>query len=130
MRRLASEPSELSAPFWEAAREHRLIVPRCNATGRYFFPPERCVPGTASTDWDYADSAGHGAVYTYTVVYRPVSPDFDAPYIVGVVDLDEGWTMMTNIVDCRPEDVRVGMRVEVTFLDVEDATLPVFRPSC
>ncbi|EHB50339.1 protein of unknown function DUF35 [Mycolicibacterium rhodesiae JS60] len=129
MRHLVTEPSELSAPFWAAAAEHRLVAPRCNATGRYFFPPERCVPGTASTDWEYADSAGTGTVYTYTVVYRPVSPDFEAPYVIAVVDIDEGWTMMTNIVDCGPEDVQVGMRVRVTYLDIDGGALPVFRPA-
>ncbi|WP_059020174.1 Zn-ribbon domain-containing OB-fold protein [Mycobacterium sp. M26] len=128
MRRLATEPSELSAPFWAAAAEHRLVAPRCTSSGRYFFPPERCVPGTTSTDWEYAASSGVGTVYTFTVVTRPPSPDFEAPYVLAVVDLEEGWSMMTNIVDCDPDEVRVGMAVEVSFLEIEGGALPVFHP--
>lgn len=129
MRRLMTEPSAISAEFWKAAAEHRLVVPRCNTTGKCFFPPERCVPGTSSTDWNYVESSGCGTVYTFSVVYRPVSPEFDAPYILAVVDLAEGWNMLSNVIDCAPEDMRVGMPVEVTFLDVDGGSLPVFRPA-
>lgn len=129
MRKLMAEPSPLTAPFWKAAAEHRLVAPRCNRTGRYFFPPERCVPGTDSTDWDYAESCGRGTVYTFSVVHRPPSPDFETPYILAVVDLDEGWPMLTNVVDCPPERIEVGMPVQVTFIDIEGGSLPVFRPS-
>lgn len=129
MRRLMTEPSELTADFWKAAAEHRLVIPRCSRTGRCFFPPERCVPGTDSTDWSYAECSGRGTVYTFSVVHRPVSPDFEAPYVLAVVDLDEGAAMLTNIVDCPPDAVRVGMPVEVTFIDVDGGALPVFRPA-
>jgi uncharacterized OB-fold protein len=129
MRRLMTEPSVLSSEFWKAAADHRLVLPRCNQTGKYFFPPERCVPGTHSADWSYVESDGFGTVYTYSVVYRPVSPDFEAPYVLAVVDLAEGVAMLTNVVECPPEEMRVGMPVEVTFLDVDGGSLPVFRPS-
>jgi uncharacterized OB-fold protein len=125
---MLTEPSELTADFWKAAAEHRLVVPRCNRTGRYFFPPERCVPGTDSIDWDYVESGGHGTIYTYSVVYRPMTADFVAPYVLAVVDLDEGPAMLTNLVDCEPEQVRIGLPVTVTFIDVEGGALPVFRP--
>jgi uncharacterized OB-fold protein len=127
MRRLMTEPSELTAGFWKAAAEHRLVVPRCRTTGTYFFPPERCVPGTDSTDWEYVESSGRGTVYTFSIVHRPPSPDFEAPYVLAVVDLEEGWAMLTNVVECAPADVRVGMPVEVTFIDVDGGSLPVFR---
>jgi len=129
MRKLMTTPSSLTAPFWEAATEHRLVVPRCKNTGTYFFPPERCVPGTDSTEWEYAPSSGRGTVYTYSVVTRAPSPDFDSPYVLAVVDLEEGWHMLTNIVDCDPAEVTVGLKVEVCFLDVDSGSLPVFRPS-
>jgi uncharacterized OB-fold protein len=128
MRRLAAPPTVLSAAFWQAATEHRFLVPRCNRTGRYFFPPERCVPGTDSTDWSYVESTGIGTVTTFTVVHRPPSADFDVPYVLAVVTLDEGWDYLTNIVDCDPQSVTIGMPVKVTYLDVEDASLPVFTP--
>ncbi|CAM3131768.1 Zn-ribbon domain-containing OB-fold protein [Mycobacterium colombiense] len=128
MRRLMTEPSELTAEFWKAASQQQLVAPRCNGTGRYFFPPERCVPGTASTDWSYAECSGRATVYTFSVVHRPPSADFDAPYILAVVDLEEGCAMLTNIVDCSPDEVRVGMPVQVAFLEVDGGALPVFRP--
>jgi uncharacterized protein len=129
MRRQMTEPSALSSDFWKAAADHRLVLPRCNQTGLYFFPPERCVPGTDNSDWSYVESAGRAAVYTFSVVHRPVSPEFEAPYVLAVVDLEEGVAMLTNIVDCPPDAMRVGMPVEVTFLDVEGGSLPVFRPA-
>lgn len=128
MRGLAAPPTELSAPFWEAAREHRFVVPRCNRTGIYFFPPERCVPGTDSIDWSYVESSGTGTVATFTVVHRSPSPDIEAPFILAVVTLDEGWSLLTNVVDCDPADVAIGLSVRVTFLDVAEASLPVFTP--
>ncbi len=129
MQRLMTEPSRMTAEFWKAAAEHRLVVPRCNRTGGYFFPPERCVPGSDSTDWRYVDSSGRGSVYTYSVVYRPASPEFEVPYILAVVDLEEGCAMLTNIIDCSAEKIRVGLPVQVTFLDVDGGSLPVFAPA-
>lgn len=126
MRRLLTEPSGLTAEFWAAAAEHRLVVPRCNQTGVHFFPPERCVPGTDSTDWSYVKSSGRGTVYTYSVVHRAPSPDFESPFILAVVDLEEGWDMLTNIVGCSPDDIKVGMEVTVEFMDVAGGALPVF----
>lgn len=128
MRVRMTEPSPLTAEFWKAAAEHRLVIPRCNRTGRYFFPPERYVPGTDSGDWNYVECSGQGAVYTYSVVYRPPAPEFDTPYILAVVDLAEGCAVLTNIVDCTEDRVRVGLPVEVTYLDLDEGALPVFRP--
>lgn len=93
-----------------------------------FFPPERCVPGTDSTDWSYVESSGLGTVTTFTVVHRPPTADFAAPYVLGVIEVDEGWSYLTNIVGCSPEAVKIGMPVRVTFEDIEDAALPVFTP--
>ena len=129
MRRLDARPTVLSQEFWDSAREHRLMVPRCNTTGTYFFPPERCVPGTTSTDWSYAPSSGLGTVVTFTVVHRPQSADFDNPYLLAVVAVDEGWNYLTNLVGCDPADVHIGMRVQVNFIDIENATLPAFTPT-
>lgn len=129
MRGLATTPSVLTAEFWEAAADHRFVVPRCNRTGSFFFPPERCVPGTDSTDWSFVESSGTGTVATYSVVHRPPSGDFEVPYVLAVVALDEGWTYLTNIIGCAPEAVRVGTPVRVAFLDVEGGALPVFEPT-
>jgi len=124
-----TEPSDLTAPFWTAAAEHRLVIPRCNRTGVYFFPPERCVPGSDNTDWEYVECSGRATVYTYSVVHRPVSADFEVPYILAVVDLEEGVAMMTNVVSCRSDEIGVGLPVEVKFTEVVGGCLPVFAPA-
>lgn len=74
-------------------------------------------------------SGGTGTILTFSVVHRSPSPDIEAPYVLAVVRLDEGWTYLTNIVGCDPAEVTIGMPVSVTFLDVEDASLPVFTPT-
>lgn len=129
MARSAPVGSDLSKPFWEAAAQHRLVVPRCNQSGAYFFPPERLCPGTVCEDWSYTESVGTGTLASFSVVSRPPAPDFDAPYVLAVVDVDEGWTYMTNLVDCDPDQVAIGLRVQVRFHDCADgSTLPMFAP--
>jgi uncharacterized OB-fold protein len=129
MPRKIPTPTELSEAFWAGAADHRLLVPRCDETGAYFFPPERLCPGTSCANWSYVESAGLGTVATYTVVHRAPSPDFEVPYILAVVDMDEGWTMLTHLVGCDPDSVTIGMRVGVRFQDCEDdKALPVFAP--
>jgi uncharacterized OB-fold protein len=120
-------PTDLSREFWAAAAEHRLVVPCCASCGSRFFPPERLCPSCASADWEYAASAGAGTVAGFTVVHRAPSPDFETPYVLAVVDLDDGASMLTNLVDTDPESVSVGMPVRVAFADQPHAgALPVF----
>jgi uncharacterized OB-fold protein len=127
-RRLPS-PTELSLGFWTAAAEHRLVVPCCAECGTRFFPPERLCPTCAATGWEYADTNGAATVTSHTVVHRAPSPDFDAPYVLAVVDLDGGGRMLTNIVGADPAEVTTGMPVHVVFLDQPGGrALPVFEP--
>ena len=121
-------PSELTAPFWAAARERRLVRPRCNSCGRSFFTPQVACPVCLSEDWSYVDSAGRGTVYSFTVVHRAPSPALSAPYVLAVVELiDEGWSMLTNVVvlrsgrrphrsSCRSDVGRPRRRVRVPRL--------------
>jgi len=68
-------------------------------------------------------------VYSYTVVHRPQQPAFTVPYIVVIALLEEGWHMLSNLIDCDPADVAIGMPIEVVFREMSDAiTLPYFRP--
>jgi uncharacterized OB-fold protein len=120
--------NELTQAFWDGCREHRLLVQECARCGDRFFVPEPICPACWSAEWRWAPSPGVGTVYTFTVVYRPAHPDLDAPYAVIAVDLDDGWTMMSNLVGCPPEDVHIGQRVTVDFRTVGDATLPFFVP--
>jgi uncharacterized OB-fold protein len=122
-------PTELSSGFWASAARHRLVVPCCGNCGEHFFPPERLCPACGATGWDYVESAGSGTVTSHTVVHRAPSPEFEPPYVVAVVELDEGCSMLTNLVLTDPASVSTGMPVDVTFLDQPDGrALPVFTP--
>jgi uncharacterized OB-fold protein len=84
-----------------------------------------------SPDVEWVLCSGRGTVYTFTVTYQNQAPGFreDLPYVLAYVELEEGVQMLTNIVDCAPEQVRIGMPVEVTFEDVgEEVAVPRFRP--
>jgi uncharacterized OB-fold protein len=122
-------PSWLSRPFWEACHRGEFIVQECDRCGRRWFPPDLACIYCSGTEWHWGQSLGRGSVYSYTVVYRPTHPHLDAPYVIASVDLDDGFSMMTNIVDCPPSDVTVGMSVKVKFVRIsEDVTLPFFVP--
>ncbi len=121
-----------SAPYWAALRERRLILKRCRDCGRYHFYPRALCPHCHSDALEWSDARGTGSIYSYTVARRPAGPAFkDAtPYVVAVVDLDEGARMMTNLLIDDVESVRIGQRVNVVFDAVtDDVTLPRFKPA-
>ena len=93
----------------------------------HVFIPQSFCPACLGMNLSWVESSGHGAVVTFTTVWRPQTPAFEAPYVVAVVRLDEGYEMMTNIVDVDPDHVTIGARVNVRYLDVTaDVTLPCF----
>ena len=111
-------PTETSRPFWDAAREGRLLYQTGVDDDRPIFPPQAFSPYDLSTDLVWRESAGRGTVYSYTVVWRPQTAAFDVPYIVAIIELDEGYTMLSNIVNAEPDRVAVGARVAVEYLEV------------
>ncbi len=122
------QPNEVTKPFWDAVAGRRLIHPRCEECRTAFFPPHLACPHCRATEWVWAESSGRGEVYSFTVVHRAPQPGFDPPYVIAVVDLDEGFEFMTNIVDQAPRDVRIGQRVRVVWQEAGGAVLPVFAP--
>ena len=123
------EPSELTREFWEAARRHVLVRPRCRECGASFFTPQVACPACLSEDWDYQPSSGRGKVYSATVVHRAPFPGLPTPYHVAIVDLEEGWSMLTNIVGVPDTATPIGTEVEVTWVEVDaELTLPAFTP--
>jgi uncharacterized OB-fold protein len=123
-------PDSESKPFWEALREHKLMLQRC-PSGEFLFPPVTFCPGTLERP-EWAEASGRGTVFSWIVVRHPVPRDVYAdkvPYVVALVTLNEGCRITGNIVDCTPEDVRAGMAVEIAFQPVTaEITLPAFRP--
>lgn len=122
---------DISAPFWEATRDRRLLLQRCKVSGRYqHYPrPVSLVTGR-STDLEWCEVSGRGAVFSYTVVRR-ARPPFRGhePYAEVSVRLDEGVNVIANLVGCRLDEVEIGMRVEPQWHPLEDGThLLMFRP--
>lgn len=119
--------SQVSVPFWEGCQSKQLRYQRCAACGLANFPPTEHCRQCLSEDLDWRQSIGSGEIYSWTVVYRPVTAEFEPPYAPAIVTLDEGYQMLTNIVGVPPEDIEVGVRVRVQFHDVgPDVTLPYF----
>lgn len=127
---LPAHASEVTRPFWEAAADESLVRPVCDDCGKNFFIPQIACPACHGESWSYRESSGRGVVSTFTVVHRAPTEDHTPPYVVAVVDLEEGWYMMSNIVDCDPDSVRIGDPVTVRFRPRADGVvLPVFAPS-
>ena len=122
-------PTEVSRPHWDGCREGVLRVQRCTSCGDLVFIPRAGCPRCLTETLEWVESSGRGTVYSYTVVHRPQRPEFEVPYVVAIIELEEGWHMLTNLVDCEPADATVGLPVEVAFRPMsEEITLPCFRP--
>ena len=121
---------KLTQPFWDAAKRHELIIPRCKSCGEYFWYPREECPNDLSPDVEWAKVSGKARLYTFTVVQQPQSAAFreDVPYIYAIVQLEEGVRLISNVV-APIEDVKVDMPLEVMFDDVTpDWTLVKFKP--
>jgi uncharacterized protein len=105
----------LTQPFWDAAAEGRLLLPRCNACGRHFFRPEVACTHCFATEWQWAQASGRGTLYSYTVVHRAPAPGFAVPLVLAIVELDEGPALFSNLVDVVEGDIRIGMALQVCF---------------
>jgi len=120
-----------SRPFWEACRRHELLVQRCRACGAVQHYPRGVCAACWSSDLEWRRASGRGTVYTFTVTRRSQAPGFKdtLPYVLAWVELEEGVQVMTNVVDCDPAAVAIGMPVRVVFEDVTpEVSLPRFAP--
>ena len=123
-------PDNVSRHYWQSAAEGRLVVQRCTSCDVYqFYPRALCASCAGETEW--VDASGRGTLYTFTVIRQNRSEAFAAlsPYAVGIVELEEGVRMMSNIVECDVEELEVGMALEVLILKAaDDVGLPFWRP--
>lgn len=119
-----------SRPYWDALKQHRLTLKRCQDCGKHHFYPRALCPHCHSDAVEWVEARGTGTIYSFTIARRPAGPAFkaDTPYVVAVVELDEGARMMSNIVTDKVDAVRIGQHVSVQYEDVtEEVTLPKFR---
>jgi uncharacterized OB-fold protein len=121
----APETNPETKPFWEAAAQGRLLIKKCVTCGEAHFYPRAICPFCGSDKTEWVTASGRGTVYSYSVMRRvPV------PYALAYVTLEEGVSMMTNIVDCDLDAIRIGQPVTVAFKPTEGGPpVPMFRPA-
>jgi uncharacterized OB-fold protein len=127
----APKPTPETEHYWEGTKLGELRIQRCNACGRAYFYPRPSCPFCSSTDVSWEKASGYARLHTYLISHRP-APGFadEVPYAIGVVELEEGPRMMTNLVDVdnTPEALVLDMALEVAFEPRGDQHVPVFRP--
>jgi len=116
-----------TAPFWDAIAQGRFVLPHCEECGEYFWYPRRFCPYCSSTSIAWPDVSGRGTVYSYTIIRKGQGPYKElGPYVLAIVELEEGPRLMTNVVAADPETVHVGQAVRVV-LDPAGDTEAIFR---
>ncbi|MFD6856193.1 bifunctional MaoC family dehydratase N-terminal/OB-fold nucleic acid binding domain-containing protein [Rhodococcus sp. NPDC060090] len=117
--------------FWfEAAKEHRLVIQRCSTCGTLRHPTGPMCGACRSLEWDTVDASGRGTVYSFVVNHHPQIPGFDYPLIVATIELEEGTRLIANMTGVTPDEVEIDMPVELDWIDADpDLTLPAFRPA-
>jgi uncharacterized OB-fold protein len=126
-------PTPETQPFWDALKQHELRIQRCMACGKPYFYPRPFCPQCFSWDVEWFTCSGKATLHTYEIIHRaPRAFQADAPYVIAVVQLEEGPRMMSNIVGVEPDPSRlaVDMPLEIIYDDVNsEITLPKFRPA-
>lgn len=128
--RAAPQLTPLSEPYFNAAKEGKLCLQQCLACHQHqFYPRSLCVHcGADHLEW--VEVSGWGRIASFTVVRRGISPAYPAPYVVALVDLDEGPRMMSQIHTADASSLAIGLSVHVAFEPwVDDLVLPVFKPA-
>jgi uncharacterized OB-fold protein len=128
--RMAPDLSPAVRPFWTGGERGNLLLPRCEACDRWAEPGVEACPGCGGAT-AYQPVSGRGTVFTFTVNGQPWNPDVPVPYVIALIELDEqeGLRIPTNIVNCDPDDVRVGLPVRVLFEHQGEAYVPLFEPA-
>jgi len=125
------EPDADSRQFWEACKEKRFIVQRCTECLTPRYPPSHFCPHCRSTSTEWIESAGEGSIYSWIVVQHPIPRELygdEVPYVVALIELNEGVRIASNIIGCDPEDIEASAPVKVVFEEArEGVVLPKFK---
>jgi len=127
MEKTTTQPPAYAIPFWEGCRDHKLRYQACAHCGTVQLIPRTVCTHCHSQELRWKDSAGHGAILSYTIVYRAPTPAFkaDTPYVIALIDMDEGFRLMTNVRGGANDSVAIGRRVRIGFEVRGDRTLPI-----
>ena len=118
-------------PFFDGLKKHEMHIQRCKDCHDFYFYPRTQCPYCLSENTEWVKVSGKGKVYSFTICVRPGNPAFaaDTPYNVSIIELDEGVRMMSQVVECKNEDIKCDMPVEVVYKDVTpEISMPYFRP--
>ena len=121
-------------PFWDAAANEQLVAPKCSSCGTFRMPPGRFCPNCLSMELEYEPLPGTGTVFISVIVHQPLTSAADdhVPYVAAAIEADgaPGIRFISNVVDCDPESVEIGMKVKVVWQRVSDTlTLPLWAPA-
>jgi uncharacterized protein len=123
-------PDPVTQPFWDSLKAHAIKLQHCAACDKFVYYPRAVCPSCLSTELVWMEVSGRGIIHAFTIPHRHPNPEFRVPYVVVLVELQEGVRMLSNLVDVEPipEQVPIGAPVEIVYDDVNDAiTLPRFR---
>jgi uncharacterized protein len=118
-------------PFWANLKAHKLTAQRCKSCNKFFsFPPQASCPHCLSAQYEWVALSGKGQVYSFVTYHRAWHPAYQerVPYNVSLIDLQEGPRLVSNVIGCGHDEVKIGMPVEIVYDDREEYTLPQFRP--
>ena len=125
------QPTAASQPYWDACRNQELRIQRCTECGTLIHYPKLRCPKDGNDSFDWVQMSGAGKVYSYVIAHRAFHPAFadEVPYIIAIIDLDEGVRILSNLIGIAPEAVSIGMRVTLAWGDrADDYPVPLFRP--
>jgi uncharacterized OB-fold protein len=113
-------PDVDTKPFWDACKRHELVIQQCTECGWYRHFPRPTCPKCRSRNFEWVKMSGKGNVWGYTIVTRPIITGMTIPYNLVHVELEEQADILLsgNLIDCKPDDIQIGMPVEVTFEDI------------
>jgi hypothetical protein len=125
------EPDEASAPFWEGSLKGELRLMRCNGCKTVRLPSRKHCDECLSDDYEWITASGNGTLRTFGVMHQKYHPGFadEMPYVVAIVELEEGPRLPTNLVEMDDRQPEVGMPVRITWDRHDDVALPKFRPT-
>ena len=131
MNRFEPPASETTQPFWDATKEQRFLIQHCGACDApIFYPREVCPQCLSSDSLEWRESSGKGTIYAASVQEKPANPMMAdrVPYVVAIVELDDGIRLMSNVINCEPYDATVGKPVQLTWEPMSDGRhLPQFE---
>ncbi len=124
-------PSKNNEQFWEGLKQHEFRLQRCKKCGSYRWVPKPACPKCLSTEFEWTKASGEGTVWTFSIVQR-AGPAFqdDVPFVAAVIELKERplkCLVVSWVVNCKPEDVRIGMPVKVTFQDMPEENITQYK---